>query len=397
MPGRCDAGRIWQKHNDRFLLGYGFRQTLTDRRLWVLRNQMGTLLLHDHVDDSRLSATTAAILSHFYRAWAAAFNSPPEPVELSENFTGLRHRRTGPHTTEMSCLGVLRSLSDLIAPYPMKAGTHFDVPLPVNAIARLRDNVGPVRPDLVPEAQQIAGTIGFITNQVRPDSHFGYCLLARYLNDERMTQLAFDYLIRIGNYLVSTKELCLTLTAPSMTSAGLDLFSVYCDSSMGNIIPEGLSQGGFVLLSNGQPNPDGSKNGGGAFAWKCEAPVEGDDSSAAAELRMIARAIKYTIAARITQRDLDIGIAPIAPTIIYTDAEAIVSGRASERVAKSSRWMCTRYAMIRWAERSNAARLARVPTEGNCGDIMTKCLTGPTFFRHRATVLGLSVTEEPTK
>jgi hypothetical protein len=86
MPGRCDAGRIWQKHNDRFLLGYGFRQTLTDRRLWVLRNQMGTLLLHDHVDDSRLSATTAAILSHFYRAWAAAFNSPPEPVELSENF-----------------------------------------------------------------------------------------------------------------------------------------------------------------------------------------------------------------------------------------------------------------------------------------------------------------------
>ncbi len=109
MPGRCDAGRIWQKHNDRFLLGYGFRQTLTDRRLWVLRNQMGTLLLHDHVDDSRLSATTAAVLSHFY-------SSPPEPVELSENFTGLRHRRTGPHTTEVSCLGVLRSLGDLIAP-----------------------------------------------------------------------------------------------------------------------------------------------------------------------------------------------------------------------------------------------------------------------------------------
>ena len=77
MPGRCDAGRIWQRHNDKFLLGYGLRQTLTDRRLWVIKNSLGTLLLHDHVDDSRLTATTAAIRTHFYHAWAAAFNSPP--------------------------------------------------------------------------------------------------------------------------------------------------------------------------------------------------------------------------------------------------------------------------------------------------------------------------------
>jgi hypothetical protein len=32
MPGRCDAGRIWQAKYDAFLLGYGFRQ-ITDRRV----------------------------------------------------------------------------------------------------------------------------------------------------------------------------------------------------------------------------------------------------------------------------------------------------------------------------------------------------------------------------
>jgi len=108
MPGRCDAGRIWQAKNDVFLLGYGFRQCITDRRVFVKKDAaLGTLVLHDHVDDSRITADTDRARSHFYHAWRAEFDSPPEPAELSENFTGLRHRRTGTHTVEMSCLGVL--------------------------------------------------------------------------------------------------------------------------------------------------------------------------------------------------------------------------------------------------------------------------------------------------
>ncbi len=76
----------------------------------MIRRSLGALLLHDHVEDSRLTANTTAIRTHYYHAWAAAFNSPPEPLTLSENFKGLRHQRTGVHTTEISCLGVIRSL-----------------------------------------------------------------------------------------------------------------------------------------------------------------------------------------------------------------------------------------------------------------------------------------------
>ena len=104
---------------------------------------------------------------------------------------------------------------------------------------------------------------------------------------------------------------------------------------------------------------------------------------------MITRALKYTVAIRTTMRDLDLGIAPTQPTVIYTDAEAVVSGRGAERMAKSSRWLATRYAMIRWAERCKTARLAQIASRDNCADIMTKCLTGPGFYRHRAQVLGL--------
>ena len=74
MPGRCDAGRIWQARFDRFLRGYGLRQCATDLRVWVVRTMLGALVIHDHVDDSRLTSTTPAARSHFYRAWAAEFN-----------------------------------------------------------------------------------------------------------------------------------------------------------------------------------------------------------------------------------------------------------------------------------------------------------------------------------
>ena len=103
---------------------------------------------------------------------------------------------------------------------------------------------------------------------------------------------------------VTTKDLCLTLTVPEVSPQGLDLFSVYADSSHGNA-EDGLSHGGFVCVSKGRKQADGTTRGGGAFAWKCKAPPEGDDSSGAAELRVVTRALKYTVAARTLLKDFD--------------------------------------------------------------------------------------------
>ncbi len=149
-----------------------------------------------------------------------------------------------------------------------------------------------------------------------------------------------------------------------------------------------------MLLSDGC-GPGGV--GGGAFAWKCESPPEGDDSSGAAELRMVVRSIKYATGIRTIQRDLDVGIAPSAPAMVHTDAAA----RGAERMAKSSRWLAARYAMIRCAERCNAVRLLHIPSVDNCADIMTKCITGKTFRRqtfrrHRARVLGIAQEQPAT-
>jgi hypothetical protein len=93
---------------------------------------------------------------------------------------------------------------------------------------------------------------------------------------------------------------------------------------------------------------DGPLGGGGAIAWRCVAPPAGDDSSAAAELRLATLAYKYVIAARFLQTELEVGAAPAEPTPFYLDAQAVLDGTNCERLAKASRWLAMRYAMLRW-------------------------------------------------
>ena len=85
--------------------------------------------------------------------------------------------------------------------------------------------------------------------------------------------------------------------------------------------------------------PTSRSEEGGAIAWRCIAPPAGDDSSAAAELRLATLAYKYVIAARFLQTELKAGAAPAELTPLYLDAQAALEGTNCGRLAKSSRWL----------------------------------------------------------
>jgi hypothetical protein len=68
-------------------------------------------------------------------------------------------------------------------------------------------------PELVPLAQQLAGTVGFVATMARPDAYFGYCAIARHVNAARLTKHSFNMLLRLCHYIVSTKNMVLTLTS----------------------------------------------------------------------------------------------------------------------------------------------------------------------------------------
>ena len=422
MPGRCDAGRIWQQRFDQFLHAYGLSQLNTDRRVWIGHSERGALIVHDHVDDSRITATSPLARTHFHEAWASEFGEIIESKPLSEDFTGLRHSRTGPSTTAISCGGVLRRLGVLLEGYPLMAGERCDWPLPATALARLQDGPAssPLAPHLVEGVAPILGTIGFIAGLARPDAFFGYCVLSRFAGADRLTQHAHRLIIRLGHYLFTSRDLCLHITVPrleqGLAGAGttLDLFECFVDSSHGNG-DDGSSYGGFVLSSMAAPpaslgspglltpapaasSPLGragtepgapTTGGGGVLAWRCSAPRAGDDSSAAAELRQATIAYKYVVAARLLLTELAVGVSPARPTPFYLDAQAVLDGTTCERLAKKSRWMAMRYAMLRWGIACGSIVPLKRPSSRNPADALTKCLTGPPFLNARARLLGL--------
>ena len=62
-----------------------------DRRVWVYASELGILMIHDHVDDTRMTYTDDRARDHFYLHWATEFGEPPQSRGLVEDFTGLRH------------------------------------------------------------------------------------------------------------------------------------------------------------------------------------------------------------------------------------------------------------------------------------------------------------------
>jgi hypothetical protein len=286
---------------------------------------------------------------------------------------------------------VIKSLEALLVDNPLPKHMCCICPLPVGALGGLSElphERNPLTPELVPLAQQLAGTVGFVATMARPDAYFGYCAIARHANALRLTRHSFNMLLRLCHYIVSTKSMVLTLTSRERSNHGWDMFDVHADSSHGNA-EGGRSYGGFVLIGPTTVESDPDQQGlvlhrsGGAIAWKCFAPPEGDDSSAAAELRNVTTAIKYTM-------DLDVDIAPTRPTDLYTDAQAVIDGKGGERMPKSSRWMGTRYAMVRHAEDSETVKLRKARAADNVADIVTKCLGGEAFKLNRAKILGQS-------
>ena len=88
--------------------------------------------------------------------------------------------------------------------------------------------------------------------------------------------------------------------------------------------------------------------------------------------------------------DLDLGVGPLDPTTLWTDSQILLDGTHCERLSKSSRWLATRYAMIRFGIASGAIKPMKVSAEDNLADLLTKPLTGARFERLRAAVLGLA-------
>ncbi len=100
-------------------------------------------------------------------------------------------------------------------------------------------------------------------------------------------------------------------------------------------------------------------------------------------------AYRWILAQRMLLTDLDQGVAPSAPTKLWTDSQILLDGTHCERLRKDSRWVASRYAMMRFGEAMGIIDPQKTAAEDNRGDSFTKPEAGALFAKHRRLLLGL--------
>ncbi len=109
------------------------------------------------------------------------------------------------------------ALAPLVASHPLPRANMDDTPMARDMHLALR--MAPesthasdqIDASLLPSAQVLAGTIGFVAASSRPGVYFACIVTARHVNAQRITRRVFGCLVRIARYLLATADMALAL------------------------------------------------------------------------------------------------------------------------------------------------------------------------------------------
>ena len=184
-------------------------------------------------------------MNGFFTLWAEYLNEEHKPLDannLDEIFAGIRHHFSGRSTCTLSCSGSIDQLLPILAELPLATNLSSEPPIASDSLQRLfalpsTDN--PLVIEHLHTARRIVGLTSFISS-IRNDVLFLFKVLARFVNERRLTAHAWREIRRMAAYLINTRHigLALTRTGGSLTA--------YVDSSLNNG-PDGRSYGGFAL------------------------------------------------------------------------------------------------------------------------------------------------------
>jgi hypothetical protein len=228
VPGRQDAGRIWQTKYDKFFKVHNFSQSIVDRRVFYKHLPDDKLLVVGvYVDDNWTVCDDDAEWETFHAAWNREFDESANVAEAADDFCGVLTEDLPGGAVALSSKKLLQALGELIPDYPchnnvatpMLPDSPFNVPK-VNA---------PVREELIPKARQIVGLGLFVVRGTRPDALFACVALSPYIV-VNLNDYVWECVLRWAYYLVRTAHYRLILRPPALID-GIPVFDANSDSS----------------------------------------------------------------------------------------------------------------------------------------------------------------------
>ena len=396
VPGRQDAGVIWQDEYDAWLFAQDFNQSVVDRRVFYktiekAKGGEGLFIIGVFVDDNWTHSECPVAWADFKEKWSARFMPSLNNDLEGRDFCGVSYADMPDGSVELACGKLLASLEEMVE--DDIEGMRYETPMTAESLSAIRTRATKSNPllgeEFVARARRILGLILYVVRCARPDSAFAAVALSQQIG-VNLTKPVWDALLRLSCYLVRTPEKRL-IYRPHWGGGQVD-FVCNCDSSCINMPTDATSFGEDKAEDSGL-GPMGASMGGfacyfpdsGAFQWDVFSPRKLALSSAGSELTMASWAGKSIIMWRMMMAELK--LLPAGPTVLEMDASAVLDGVKMERVTRLQRYQSARLAVLRMWVKDRVLRFRKTRSADMRADALSKPVQPAQLFNRLASLL----------
>jgi hypothetical protein len=228
VPGRQDAGHIWQTRYDGFLAAQQFTQSIVDRRVFYKHLPGDKLFVVGvYVDDNWTICDDDPAYEVFHAAWKREFDESDNVVQAADDFCGVLTEDLPNGAVALSSKKLLLDLKRIIGDFACPS--HVATPMLHDSSQRMREVGAPHRDDLISTARKIVGLCLFIVRGSRPDGLFAGVSVSQHIVTN-LTDYVWECVLRWAYYLVRTMHYRLILRPPALVD-GLPCFMANSDSS----------------------------------------------------------------------------------------------------------------------------------------------------------------------
>lgn len=353
LYGTKQAARRWQQHFGRTAAEFKIHPTSSDGAVYVLKNDVGLLLIHLHVDDALIFSDSEDLFSQFKTfidsKYKLKWTMQPTlylGIKISFNSQGRLLQISQPQYIESTLdQFALTNCKTATTPFPQKIRL---TPGTAEEIEAAKD---------IPY-QELVGCLQWITCCTRPDIAYAVSQLSRF--NSSFTVQHWTAAKHVLRYLKGTATLGI--------SYGVEDFKpiIYSDSDFSQCAETRRSISGYVVMMSG-----------GAVCWKSQRQSVVALSTTEAEYISSAEASKHISWVRSFMFDIFHQLE--GPTTFNIDNTSAIFTATGEGIKSRSKHIDRRHHHIRDMFQSNQISIYHVSTDKMLADYLTKPL-GATDF-----------------
>ena len=371
LYGLKQAPRNWFQHIKEFIIGLGFKQTVLDNCLYVLKCDKEIFLLSLYVDDIIIAGSNLDSIQNLKKKFTESFDIK-DLGELN-HYLGMKITRT----YESIKIDQSTYAKDVVTRFEHLLSSNLDKTYTTPMDRDIKITKTDLE-DMTEEQARFAarfpyqnaiGALLYLSINTRPDLSYSVGVLARHCINPSFK--ACQAVLRVLTFLRSTPDMGI-----EFKNSELDLHA-YSDADWAGDHDSRRSTTGYVVFAAGGP-----------IAWQSKLQTTVAASTMEAEYMAAFNAIQECVWVKGVMSE--IGFSYDSPITLFMDSQSAICLANNPMYHKRSKHIDIKYHWIREkvGDEDGIVRLLHVSSGEMVADILTKALATDAFEKHTISITG---------